>query len=71
MNLDSFGPPAVTASSNAQTGMRTEARALLALGWVPSRQEAGLIYALQADVPPVMSAMAWSVMREILIEHGK
>lgn len=35
-------------------GIQREARALLALGWVPAADEPGRLYPLFADVPPVV-----------------
>lgn len=72
MKSHTSGTLSVSPPANAQVSMRTEARALLALGWVPSPDEPGRIYGVQADMPSVMTTtMAWSVLREVLAERGK
>lgn len=46
--------------------VRLEASALLALGWVPSSDEPGRLYPLQADMPPVqVDPFIWALMLEL------
>jgi hypothetical protein len=49
---------------------RLDARALLALGWLPSPDEPCRVYPLQADMPSaVISEKAWQDMHDIMAER--
>lgn len=49
--------------------VRLEARALLALGWVPSPDEPGRLYPMQADMPPVqVEVFVWALMLQLFSE---
>ena len=57
---------------NPDTPLRLQARALLALGWVPSKDEPGRIYPLYADMPSAMTTVdIWRTLLEIQAERGK
>lgn len=50
--------------------VRLEARALLALGWVPSPDEPGRLYPLQADMPPArVDTFVWAQMVQLFSEE--
>lgn len=56
--------------ASRQERVRLDARALLALGWVPSLDEPGRLYPLQADMPSVrVEVFVWSVMLELYFER--
>lgn len=48
-------------------GIQREARALLALGWVPAADEPGRLYPLFAVMPPVVvQRFVWEVMLDLV-----
>ena len=61
--------PAAGPSNNILRSLRTEARALIALGWVPSPDEPWRIYPLRRDTFSTLATRkAWSAMHEVLTE---
>lgn len=53
-------------------GIQREARALLALGWVPSADEPGRLYPLVADMPPVVvQRFVWEVMLDLIEDRRR
>jgi hypothetical protein len=56
----------------ADTPLRLQARALLALGWVPSMDEPGRIYPLYADMPSAKTTVEiWLALLEIQAERAR
>jgi hypothetical protein len=52
--------------------MRTEVRALIALGWVPSADEPWRIYPLRGDTFSTLTTKAvWAAMHELMSEVKK
>ena len=62
--------PAAAPAHNALISMRTEARALISLGWVPSIDEPWRVYPLRGDTFSTLTTKkVWTAMHELLTEE--
>jgi hypothetical protein len=56
----------------ALTSMRTQARALISLGWVPSLDEPWRVYPLRGDTFSTLTTKkVWTAMHELLTEESR